>query len=121
MLILSRKQEERIVVPSIKMEIVVIEIKHDHVRLGFDAPRGVAVVRKEISEREQVSRETIHLWNCGDDIHIRWRGQVVLATIVDLCRTNQGYPAYKHTQPNGGYHVTSQDALLNVAAEDRSE
>lgn len=121
MLILKRKVEERIEVPSIKTEIVVVEIKHDQVRLGFDAPHDVAIVRKEISERESMVRETLHLWNRGDEVQIRWCGKVVAAFIVDLCRTRQGYPAYKHTQPDGKCHVTSQDALLNVISDDRSE
>lgn len=121
MLILSRKAEERVVIPAINTEIVVVEIKPDKVRLGFDAPHDIAIIRKEISEREQLVRETRHFWNRGEEIQVHWRGQTVTATIVELCRTHQGYPAYKHTQPDGKCHVTSQDALLNVASENQSE
>lgn len=121
MLMLSRHVDKRIIIPSIKTEIVVTKIQQDRVWLGFDAPSDVVIMRKEIANREQSLRETHHLWSRGEEVSVRFCGQVVKATIVELCRTHRGYPAYRHTQPNGKYVVTSQDALLNVAAEDRSE
>lgn len=49
MLVLSRKKEERIVIDG-GIEIVVIEIRGDKVRLGFNAPRDVSVHRKEVAD-----------------------------------------------------------------------
>ncbi len=58
MLVLSRKQEEAIVVvgddgfePLLK--VTVLEIKHGKVRLGIEAPADVPVHRWEIWERIQ--------------------------------------------------------------------
>lgn len=47
MLILSRKKNESIMV-SDDVEIVVVEIRGDKVRLGFNAPKHVPVHRREV-------------------------------------------------------------------------
>lgn len=56
MLVLRRLVEERIVIdvpPSLehhRVELLVMEIGREDVRLGFDAPRCIAINRKEILE-----------------------------------------------------------------------
>ena len=50
MLVLSRKQGERIMVDD-HVEITVVEIRGGKVRLGFCAPEHVAIHRQEIYER----------------------------------------------------------------------
>ncbi len=47
MLVLSRKKNERIVIGD-DITIVVVEIRGDKVRLGFDAPEEVPVHRQEV-------------------------------------------------------------------------
>ncbi len=47
MLILSRKKDESIIIGD-NIEIKIIEIQGDQVRLGIDAPRNITVHRKEI-------------------------------------------------------------------------
>lgn len=47
MLVLSRKKSEAIVI-SDTIEIVVVEIRGDKVRLGINAPSEVPVHRKEV-------------------------------------------------------------------------
>lgn len=49
MLVLSRKRGERIVIGD-GIEIVIVEIRGDKVRLGFDAPKDVSVHRKEVAD-----------------------------------------------------------------------
>ena len=49
MLILSRKKEETILVGS-DIEITVIAVQGDHVKLGIKAPKHVDVNRKELFE-----------------------------------------------------------------------
>ena len=49
MLILSRTLEESIVIGD-SIEITVLEVKGDRVRLGISAPRSLPVHRKEIYE-----------------------------------------------------------------------
>lgn len=47
MLALSRKKDESIVIND-NIEITIIEIKGDQVKLGINAPKNVPVYRKEV-------------------------------------------------------------------------
>ena len=62
MLALSRKKEEAIIINN-DVEIVVLEIKGDQVKLGISAPKSVPIYRKEVylqiqeSNKESVSAD----------------------------------------------------------------
>ena len=56
MLILARKLGQRIVIGG-DIEITVVEVRGEHVRLGITAPRNIAVHRSELLE--QVAAENI--------------------------------------------------------------
>lgn len=47
MLALSRKKDEAIVIND-EIEVTVIEIKGDQVKLGISAPKSVPIYRKEV-------------------------------------------------------------------------
>lgn len=47
MLVLSRKQNQSIMLGE-KIEITVLEIKGDQVRIGINAPSNVTILRKEV-------------------------------------------------------------------------
>lgn len=47
MLVLSRQKDESIMIGD-DVEIVIVDVRGDKVRLGINAPRNVAVHRKEI-------------------------------------------------------------------------
>jgi carbon storage regulator len=49
MLVLSRKSGERVLVGE-DVEVVVLEIEGDRVKLGFTAPRYVPICRAEIHQ-----------------------------------------------------------------------
>lgn len=49
MLVLTRKQNESIVINDV-VKVTVIEIRGDKVRLGIDAPREIQVHRQEVYE-----------------------------------------------------------------------
>lgn len=53
MLILARKPGERLVIPSIDLEVVVLRSSSESVRLGFEAPDDVAIIRKEVVENHR--------------------------------------------------------------------
>ena len=48
MLILSRKTNESVVIPGQRIEVVVVDIVGDKVRLGFKAPDHIDIYREEI-------------------------------------------------------------------------
>jgi carbon storage regulator len=48
MLVLSRKQSQQIVVGR-DIRITVVKIDRNQVRLGIEAPRGIAILRKELT------------------------------------------------------------------------
>lgn len=49
MLVLSRKKDEKIVIGD-SITLMVIDIRHDKVRLGIEAPKNVTVHRQEVYE-----------------------------------------------------------------------
>ena len=58
MLVLARRLNERIVIPSIQAAIQVVGIQGGIVRLGFEAPTDVKVFREE-GVRRQRPRQTL--------------------------------------------------------------
>ena len=56
MLALSRKKNEALVINN-NVEITVLEIKGEQVKLGISAPREVPVYRKEVYEQIQDSNQ----------------------------------------------------------------
>ncbi len=54
MLVLSRRREETIVIGD-DIQITIVDIRGDKVRLGIDAPSSVCVHRKEL--RDAIRRE----------------------------------------------------------------
>jgi carbon storage regulator len=59
-LVLSRREREAIVVPDCRLEIVVMEILGDKVRIGIQAPDAVEIYRHEIWQQicfDQFTRE----------------------------------------------------------------
>lgn len=52
MLALSRKKDEAIIINN-NIEITVIEVKGDQVKLGISAPKSVPIYRKEVYEQIQ--------------------------------------------------------------------
>ena len=49
MLVLSRKKNESIIIGE-NIVVVVVDIRHDKVRLGIEAPKEVTVHRREVYE-----------------------------------------------------------------------
>lgn len=61
MLVLSRKQDEKIIIDG-RITIMVVSIQGDKVRLGIEAPRDVSVHREEVHaaiQREGQKRSTV--------------------------------------------------------------
>jgi carbon storage regulator len=59
MLVLTRKAEESVVIAG-SVEIKILEIRGEQVSLGFNAPRKVAIYRKEVYEAiEHANRQAV--------------------------------------------------------------
>lgn len=54
MLVLARKKGESIVIAD-NIEVTVIEIRGDKVRLGITAPKSISVDRKEVRDEKQAA------------------------------------------------------------------
>lgn len=66
MLALSRKQGESIMVGS-DIEITVLEVKGDQVKIGISAPKSIPVYRKEIySQIQEANRESVASIDIGN-------------------------------------------------------
>ena len=60
MLALTRKKDESIVING-NIEITVMEVKGDHVKIGIQAPKNVPIYRKEVFE--QIQKENAESMN----------------------------------------------------------
>ena len=65
MLVLSRQRDEAIVIGD-DIEITIVDIRGDKVRLGINAPRQVKVHRKEVYEA--IKRENASASQVGRDV-----------------------------------------------------
>lgn len=60
MLALSRKKNEALIINN-NIEITVLEIKGEQVKLGISAPREVPVYRKEVYDQiQEVNKEAVN-------------------------------------------------------------
>ncbi|MCL2077456.1 MAG: carbon storage regulator CsrA [Oscillospiraceae bacterium] len=57
MLVITRKADESILI-SDNIEITVLEISRDRVKLGVSAPRDVSVMRNELVTAQNANRES---------------------------------------------------------------
>lgn len=61
MLVLSRQQDEVVVIldpnTGVKVEVTVVDIRGDKVRLGFNTKRSIQIHRKEVMERIERGEE----------------------------------------------------------------
>jgi carbon storage regulator len=51
MLVLSRNKRQKIVFPSLKITIEILQISGKKVRIGIDAPSDIPVHRNEVADR----------------------------------------------------------------------
>ncbi len=54
MLVVTRKTEESIIIAD-HIEIVVLEVSHDRVKLGITAPRDIKIIRNELRSAQDAN------------------------------------------------------------------
>ena len=57
MLVLSRQKDESIVIGD-NVEIIIVDVRGDKVRLGITAPKEISVHRREVYDAIQREKET---------------------------------------------------------------
>lgn len=60
MLVVTRRTDERIIIAD-NIEISVLEIGKDKVKIGINAPRDVKVIRSELRDAEQTNEQAAHI------------------------------------------------------------
>ena len=60
MLVVTRRQDERIIIAD-NIEISVLEITKDKVKIGINAPRDVKVIKSELKDAEQTNEQAAHI------------------------------------------------------------
>ena len=80
MLVISRRENDRIVFPSLGISIVFNHLTRSRVRVGVNAPRDVPVVRHELLEEGQVEFDSIQDLE-QDQIQDRLRDEVESLTM----------------------------------------
>jgi carbon storage regulator len=68
MLVLSRQRDETIMIGD-EIEITVVDIRGDKVRLGINAPSRIAVHRKEVYDAIKAENENASRLSDGDVLH----------------------------------------------------
>lgn len=60
MLVLSRREDEKLIIGEgeNKVIITVLEIRHGRIRLGITAPQGTNIRRAEVQSKEDVNDRT---------------------------------------------------------------
>lgn len=56
MLVITRKTEEGIIIDD-NIEITILDVGKDRIKIGIDAPKDVRIVRKEIYNTEKINRQ----------------------------------------------------------------
>lgn len=60
MLVVTRKTDESIVIAD-NIEVTVLEISKDKVKIGINAPREVKVFRSELKTAKQTNEQSAHI------------------------------------------------------------
>ena len=86
MLVLSRQRDEAIVIGD-DIEITIVDIRGDKVRLGINAPRQVKVHRKEVYEA--IKRENTSASEVGRDVL-----DAIDENLQVVRKSGNGYPQF---------------------------
>ena len=60
MLVVTRKQDESLII-SDDIEITVLEVSKDKVKIGISAPKDVKIIRSELKAARQTNEQAAHI------------------------------------------------------------
>lgn len=64
MLVVTRKQDESIII-SDNIEITLLEIGKDKVKIGINAPKEVKIIRSELRDAQQTNEQAAKISSAG--------------------------------------------------------
>src|SRR5437764_4894232 len=76
MLVLSRKEDEKILFPNLGIAMQILRVGGGKVRLGIEAPNSVSVVRHEIASDEQLAQFSERLISSAKSLTHEVRNQL---------------------------------------------
>lgn len=59
MLVVTRKQDESLII-SDNIEITILEVVRDKVKIGISAPKEVTIIRSELKNARQTNEQAAH-------------------------------------------------------------
>ena len=60
MLVVTRKQDESLII-SDDIEVTILEIAKDKVKIGISSPKNVKIIRSELKEAQQANEQAAHI------------------------------------------------------------
>ena len=83
MLVLSRKEDDKILFPNLGITVQILRVDGSKVRVGVDAPQDVKILRHELADNVQAARSSRRRSFAGHDAHLRGAAQA-LSDLYDL-------------------------------------
>ena len=84
MLVLSRKENEKVVFPNLGIAVQILRVAGGKARLGVEAPHDVSVVRHEIASEEQLADFTKQLTRSAEGASHKLRNELQ-TVLLGLC------------------------------------
>lgn len=83
MLVLSRKEDDKILFPNLGITVQILRVEGSKVRVGVDAPQDVKILRHELADAGQLTRSSRRRSLADHDAHLRGAAQA-LSDLYDL-------------------------------------
>lgn len=74
MLVVTRKQDESIII-SDNIEITLLEISKDKVKIGVNAPKEIKIIRSELKDAQQNNEQAARVSGIGIDALLKSHNQ----------------------------------------------
>jgi carbon storage regulator len=74
MLVIARKPQESFMIGE-DIEITILDIQNDKIRIGINAPRDVSILRKELFDTKKSNQDAV---NVSDHLEISKLAQAII-------------------------------------------
>ncbi len=116
MLILTRREKERIVFPEVDISLEVVSLSRNRAKIGIAAPDGIRVLREEIAERVLAEQPAVKRLQQDKGLSHAARNKLHGATIAIGLLRKQLHRGLQEAADVTAQALQKQLAELNVAA-----